>query len=56
MTTHSCLNTIKIHHEHAHFIIGMLPKKNHMEIFPNLHMALYTITPTNNNQLKENLV
>jgi hypothetical protein len=31
-------------------------KKNHMEIFPNLHMALCTITPTNNNQLEKNQV
>jgi hypothetical protein len=27
-----------------------------MEIFPNLHMALCTITPTNNNQLEKNQV
>ncbi len=27
MTTHSCLNTIKILHEHAHFILGMLQKE-----------------------------
>jgi len=26
MTTHSCLNIIKIIHEHAHFVIGMLQK------------------------------
>jgi len=31
-------------------------KKNHMENFPNLHMALCTITPTNNNQLEKNMV
>lgn len=31
-------------------------KKNHVEIFPNLHMALCTITPTNNNQLNKNMV
>lgn len=28
-------------------------KKNHMENFPNLHMALCIITPTNNNQLEK---
>jgi hypothetical protein len=27
-----------------------------MEIFPNLHMALCTITPTNNNQLEKNML
>ncbi len=55
MTTHSCLNIIKIFHEHAHFIIGMLQKEKSHGIFskPSYGPLHYY---THNNQLEKNLV